>query len=63
MKKRNVISIICIALLLTGVAYLIVDKISARKSQERLKNEFKMKDDEIQRLEKQTVDLKKSRIK
>ncbi len=60
MKKRNVISIICIALLLTGVAYLIVDKISARKSQERLKSEFKMKNDEIQRLEKETVDLKKT---
>ncbi len=58
--KKNVISIISIALLLSGLVYLIMDKISSRKSQELLKNEYKMKDEDIQYLLKETAELKET---
>ncbi len=62
MMKKSAVVIICSAFLLTGtgLAYLIVDKINTRKSQERLENEHKMKDEKIQRLQQETVELKKT---
>ncbi len=58
--NKSVVAIICIAFLLsgTGLAYLLVDKIKARKSQELLENEYKKKDEKIQHLQEETVVLK-----
>ena len=58
--NKSVVVIICIAFLLsgTGLAYLLVDKIKARKSQELLENEYKKKDEKIQHLQEETVVLK-----
>ena len=58
--NKSVVVIICIAFLLsgTGLAYLLVDKIKARKSQELLENEYKKKDEKIQHLQQETVVLK-----
>ena len=58
--NKSVVAIICIAFLFcgTGLAYLLVDKIKARKSQELLENEYKKKDEKIQHLQEETVVLK-----
>ena len=58
--NKSVVAIICIAFLLsgTGLAYLLVDKIKARKSQELLENEYKKKDEKILHLQEETVALK-----
>jgi len=58
--NKSVVVIIFIAFLLsgTGLAYLLVDKIKARKSQELLENEYKKKDEKILHLQEETVALK-----
>lgn len=58
--KKNTVSIISIALLLTGLVYLVMDKISSRKSQELLENEYKLKNEEVQSLQKESAELKET---
>lgn len=57
---KSVLSIIFSTLLLSGLVYLVVDKISARKSQELLEDEFRVKGEEVQRLVEETVELKQT---
>ena len=58
--KMNVVSIISVALLVAGSAYFVVDKINSDKSQKVLEKEYTIKDDEIQRLQKETLELKET---